>query len=175
MSTHTGKFQPRHGRLLLCSDQQDQHRRKCAQNPPSRRIPDQCHPAARTWEESHPTYMAWQRSPKGKTMSQCGCTKYHRNPTRLNCQGSSRRTPAARTWGYRHTSKNCSSYTSTQLDLPQWNSRSYMKPHNVFHPHCRCTRSHRTLNQPLVLGCVPQTTRPGWQENVCSVSPTPSA
>ena len=49
-----------------------------------------------------------------------------------------------------------------------------MKPHNVFHPHRRCTRSHRTLNQPLVLGCVPQTTRPGWQENVCSASPTPS-
>ena len=26
-----------------------------------------------------------------------------------------------------------------------------MKPHNVSHPHCRCTRARRALNQPLVL------------------------
>ena len=44
--------------------------------------------------------------------------KSHRNPTRLSCQGSSQRTPAARTWGDRHQSKSRSSYKSTQPDLP---------------------------------------------------------
>ena len=113
-----------------------------------------------------------QPNPKGRTLC----------PSRLSCQGSSRRTSAARTWGYRSSKNRRSSYTSTQPDL-QWNSRSYVKLHNVFHPQCRCTRSQRTLTQPLVpdepdkssqTGCVPDTTPPGWQENVCSASPTPS-
>ena len=85
------------------------HRRKCARHPPTRRIPDQCKPAARTWEGSHLENLEerdtgkqrhpcrWHRSPKRKTLCTCDCTKSHRNPTRLSCQGSNRRPPAART------------------------------------------------------------------------------
>ena len=123
--THTAKFQPRYERLLLRNDHRDF---RAISSKPS--IPDQCQLAARTWKESHPIYgeerdtgkqyptVRWQRSPKGKILCPCDCTKSHRNPTRPSCPGSSRRTSAGRTWGYRRPSKNRSSYTSTQPDLP---------------------------------------------------------
>ena len=33
-------------------------------------------------------------------------------------------------------------------DLPPWNGSSHMRPCNFSHAHCKCTRPHRTLNQP---------------------------
>ena len=105
----------------------------------------------------------WRRSPKrelpfdapggdlgvGKTLCTCGSTKSHRNATRLSCQGSSRRSPDARTWRdrspriFRHTGPHSRIFHNRIAGRTCYHATSSM--------HSQFARPHRTLKQPLVL------------------------
>ena len=131
-----------------------------------------------TGKQRHPC--RWQRSPKRKTLCTCGCTKSHRNTTRLSSQGSSRRTPAARPWRDRRQSKNRSSLQvhtagSPIMDKPLAHETTQLFSSALsMHTSTPCSESifgaeHGKGSQT---GCVPDTTPSAWQENVCSVSLT---